>query len=45
MTPKFKFYVVLTATAFIGTALLLEPYFTPFFIGILLILAAMDGKL
>lgn len=45
MTPKFKLYVALTATVFISIALLLGPYFTPFFIGILLILAAMDGKL
>ena len=45
MTPRFKLYVVLTSAAFISTALLLGPYFTPTFIGILLILAAMDGKL
>lgn len=45
MTPKFKLYVILTATAFIGVALLLGSYFAPVLMGVLLILAAMDGKL
>lgn len=45
MTTKFNITVGLTAAAIILIAFLLGPYFTPFFIGILLILAAMDGKL
>ena len=45
MTTKFNITVGLTAAAIILIAFLLGPYFTPFFIGTLLILAAMDGKL
>ena len=45
MTTKFNVAVGLTAATIVLVAFLLGPYFTPFFIGTLLILAAMDGKL
>ena len=45
MTTKFNVAVGLTVAVIALVAFLLGPYFTPFLIGLLLILAAMDGKL
>ena len=45
MTTKFNITVGLTAAIIVLVAFLLGPYFTPLLIGLLLILAAMDGKL
>lgn len=45
MTAKFNVAVGLTAVTIGLVAFLLGPYFTPFLIGLMFILAAMDGKL